>query len=148
MSFTSVTVTRPIVPSRYLSATFPPEPQPNSVVLDKEGIAWQRRDNGWTPSGGHFMADRLWLVLLAESGPVRLLWEAPAPATDTNGAAAEITAVEPPIGSVIIDSEGDTWTRLRDGRWLHDGLHYNWGDLLSEYGPVTVLHRESGMSPV
>jgi hypothetical protein len=141
MSFANSYIANTRVENRYLSATLPPEPRKGSVVLDKDGIAWQRGDESWSkPNSVSWSATR-WLVLLAEHGPVRLLHDAPADEPECAEVGTRWTIGEPSIGSFVRDCEGDAWVRRQDGRWFHDGLIYRWSDLLKEYGPVIVLDR-------
>jgi len=58
-----------------LSVVVPAEPNPMSVVIDKEGDVWQHRpapgvDRPWKSVTGE---DRAWVELVAELGPVKLV---------------------------------------------------------------------------
>lgn len=46
-----------------------------------------------------------------------------------------------PLGSVVLDSHGDTW--LRDGeRWVSPETQPTWADrIIRKWGPVTVLYN-------
>lgn len=48
----------------------PPEPELRAVVLDGEGWAWQRTENGWMPGGG---APRAWAEVCQFGAPTRLV---------------------------------------------------------------------------
>ena len=52
---------------------------------------------------------------------------------------------EPPVGTVVLDCDGDAWQRSHGdysdggGRWTGQGLVYSWGGLCRNYAPLTVL---------
>lgn len=50
------------------------EPLPGSVVLDRDGDAWQQRSDGWYPAS-RMDVPLAFVALEGEYGPLRLLHE-------------------------------------------------------------------------
>jgi hypothetical protein len=54
---------------------------------------------------------------------------------------------EPPVGSVVLDDDGDAWQNDQDGWSLalrlpdSDAFDWSWTRLNEEYGPVKVVYR-------
>lgn len=70
-------------------------------------------------------------------------------AVGTVTAIGEVLALptEPPIGAVVIGSDGTAWQRIDDPsegdmwRCTEDGYApRGWSDLLGDFGPLTVVH--------
>ncbi|MEU4726504.1 hypothetical protein AB0G06_43495 [Nonomuraea dietziae] len=49
---------------------------------------------------------------------------------------------EPPVGSIVRDSEGDAWVRRHHGWDCTDSEFGNstWRDVVSSAGPVTIIY--------
>lgn len=68
---------------------------------------------------------------------------------DRAGWHIEYADVEPPLGSVVIDADGDAWQRRADDDWScsfhglmrgqYDGQ--TWAALIAQHGPVVIVHE-------
>lgn len=47
---------------------------------------------------------------------------------------------EPPVGSVVLDCDGEAWLRNDEGWASANDAFFGWDDL-RQYGPITVVHR-------
>lgn len=109
-----------------------PEPGQNGVVKDVESRYWYRPDgydgSYWVHFGGsRVIATRLWvdLVLIVDE----VIWEGSV--TDANGPENNVYQLtEPPIYSIVRDSDGDYWVRLDNGWYLVEyGYPVAWEDV-------------------
>jgi hypothetical protein len=59
--------------SYQIIAEVPVEPADRAVVLDKDGLAWQRIGETWAATGGHLFGGKHWRHLVVDRGPLTLL---------------------------------------------------------------------------
>lgn len=67
----------PFVPAHAAIETFlADEPRVGSVVLDKDGDAWQLRDSVWFCATDDTYSPSPWAALNETSGPIQVVWNA------------------------------------------------------------------------
>jgi hypothetical protein len=94
------------------------------------------------PSEGQERVITMIVDLLTE---IRDRLPAPVPAAPAQGKPVA-TYIEPAVGAVLIDNDGDTWTRRPDG-WRHESTPgvYPWASVV-RYAPLTQIR--SAQAPV
>ena len=135
-----------------ISMHVPDQPDDGGVVLDRDGCAWQREDAPWVlvntivrpmlfgpPT---VQGERMpWAYLLADYGPVRVVWTGSSVATAAAlGAGTGEGRINP---NPLWDRDGRCWIEFVDG-W-HRVEHSFWSDrsdLEDAHGPLSATAPE------
>lgn len=111
----------------------PDEPPIGTVVRAGIGFTWSRTEKGWQNSNGTLFT---WSELLADGEELE----------DITPLRTWAQPIEPPIGTKVLDHEGDRWERTGSDRWgwqmsepAGDSEPTSWANLLDMLGPLVEV---------